>query len=85
MVQVLEREKCPRCEKDVYDAEGFPAGEILDCFIKSKAWNNFAFISKLLHMTRASVFFVYIKSKKKIKNYRRQTLSQAMFQMFLVR
>ena len=40
MVQVLEREKCPRCEKDVYDAEGFPAGEILDCFIKSKAWNN---------------------------------------------
>ena len=59
MVQVLEREKCPRCEKDVYDAEGFPAGEILDCFIKSKAWNNL-FGGKCI--IRAS-FFVHIKSK----------------------
>ena len=22
----VEQEKCPRCEKVVYDAEGFPAG-----------------------------------------------------------
>ena len=61
MVQVLEREKCPRCEKDVYDAEGFPAGEILDCSIKSKAWNNL-FGGKCI--IRASFFCSY---KIKIK------------------
>ena len=29
MTEGLEIEKCPKCEKAVYDAEGFPAGKLI--------------------------------------------------------